>query len=178
VETDLNKIKKLSSKNEKENWKFRTFLKWCDLPEGKIDSIVHELFQKVLAKIDCKSCANCCKKALPLLDEADIKKFAKGLGITILEFKEEYLIDAEEKSGKFTFNKKPCPFLRNNICSHYDLRPEDCRSFPHLHKKKFTSRLINVIENCFLCPIVFNVYELLKDEVWHNRFDEFDGYEI
>ena len=178
METNLYRIKKFSRKNEKENWKFRTFLKWCDLPEEKIDSIVHELFQEVSKKIDCKMCANCCKEALPLLDQTDINRFSEGLGISSLEFKEKYLVEAERESGKYTFNKKPCPFLKDNICSHYDLRPEDCRSFPHLHKKEFTSRLINVIENCSLCPIVYNVYELLKDEVWHNRFDEVDDYDL
>jgi len=51
METNLDKIKKLSRENEKENWKFRTFLKWCDLPEEKIDTIVHQLFRRVSKKI-------------------------------------------------------------------------------------------------------------------------------
>lgn len=108
----------------------------------------------------------------------DVEKFSKGLGFSVLEFKEKYLVEAVGESGKYTFNKKPCPFLKDNLCSHYDLRPDDCKSFPHFHKKEFTSRLINVIENCSLCPIVYNVYELLKGEVWHNRHDEFDNYDL
>lgn len=42
---------------------------------------------------------------------------------------------------------------------------ENCISYPHLHKKDFTSRLIGVIENCSVCPIVFNVYERLKERI-------------
>ena len=34
------------------------------------------------------------------------------------------------------------------------------------HKKEFTSRLISVIENSSLCPIVYNVYEFAKRELW------------
>jgi Fe-S-cluster containining protein len=57
---------------------------------------------------------------------------------------------------------KPCPFLEGNLCSNYDHRPGDCRSFPHLHKHDFIFRLWNVADNCAVCPIVFNVYERLK----------------
>jgi len=36
---------------------------------------------------------------------------------------------------------------------------------------------MGVIGNCSVCPIVFNVYELLKDEVWYKRFsDEFGEF--
>lgn len=167
METNLNRIKKLSRKKEAENWKFRAFLKSCNLPGEKIDSIVHDLFRDVSGKIDCKNCANCCRKILPLLDQDDIGRFSKGLGISPLEFKRHYLVEAEGEPGKYAFNKKPCPFLQDNLCSHYDLRPEDCRSYPHLHKEGFTSRVTGVIENCSICPIAYNVYELLKAELWH-----------
>ncbi|MBW1737720.1 MAG: hypothetical protein JRJ69_09220 [Deltaproteobacteria bacterium] len=53
------------------------------------------------------------------------------------------------------------------MCSHYELRPEACRSFPHLHKEEFVSRLMGVIQNYAVCPIIFNVYERLKNELWH-----------
>lgn len=35
----------------------------------------------------------------------------------------------------------PCPMLDGKLCSIYDNRPEVCRSFPHLEKPLFTSRL-------------------------------------
>jgi hypothetical protein len=36
---------------------------------------------------------------------------------------------------------------------------------------------MGVIGNCSICPIVFNVYELPKDEVWHKHFsDEFSDF--
>ncbi|MFH1965187.1 MAG: hypothetical protein ABIJ42_06545, partial [Acidobacteriota bacterium] len=51
----------------------------------------------------------------------------------------------------------------------YSARPEDCRSYPHLHKKKFVFRVSGVFSNCSRCPIVYNVYELLKDELYSLR---------
>jgi len=55
------------------------------------------------------------------------------------------------------------------MCSQYKYCPDNCRSYPHLHKNDFVSRLINVIENIAICPIVFDVYEALKEEVWNNK---------
>lgn len=90
------------------------------------------------------------------------------MAITSSQPKEQNLaIDRE--SGEYTFNKKPCPFLRSNLCSCYPNRPETCASYPHLHKPDFIFRLINVIGNYSLCPIVFNTYEHLKDELSHHH---------
>ena len=101
----------------------------------------------------------------------DIKNFSKGLGISAEQFRKRYLVEGEE-TGEFIFKEKPCPFLKNNLCSHYNYRPKVCRSYPHLHKNDFVFRLIGVIQNSSVCPIVFNVYEYLKAELWHiNDFD-------
>jgi len=48
-------------------------------------------------------------------------------------------------------------------------RPRACRSYPHLHKDHFRSRLIGVSGNYSIRPIVFNVYERLKADLWHPR---------
>jgi Fe-S-cluster containining protein len=77
-------------------------------------------------------------------------------------------------SDRYTFNTNPCPFLKGNNCTIHNFRPDDCRSYPHLHKKNFISRTIGVIKNCSVCPIVFNVYENLKNEMW--AMDDFDEY--
>jgi Fe-S-cluster containining protein len=147
LETDLTKIKKLANEKEDENWAFRSFLKRCDLPSKEIDTIVHDLYLNVSSEIDCTRCANCCKVIGPSLNERDIRAFARHLGMSVDRFKATHLIEGES-SQQFILNKLPCPFLEGNLCSNYDHRPEDCRSFPHLHKKRFTSRLIAVVENC------------------------------
>ena len=59
----------------------------------------------------------------------------------------------------------PCKYLKDKECTIYENRPFDCKSYPHTHKKNFTSRSLSMIENYEICPIVFNVYERLKDEL-------------
>jgi len=112
VETDLSKIRKSSKEKEDENWEFRSFLKGCDISEEKIDSIVHKLYQKVSSEMDCKTCANCCKEVQPVLNQEDIEKFSKCLGISVAKFKDQYLVKAEDPE-KFVFNKKLCWFSEN-----------------------------------------------------------------
>ena len=175
LETDLNKIQKLSKKNDPENWNFRAFLKGYDATIEEMDSIVHELYQRIASAIDCTKCANCCKKVRPVLDQEDIQKCSEGVGISVSQFKMKYLIPHKEQ-GKLVFKEKPCPLLKNNLCSIYRHRPKDCKSFPHLHKKEFVFRLWGVVDNCSICPIVFNVYEQLKDELWHSGDDEEDDW--
>ena len=46
--TDLNKIKKLSEQNDRENWNFRAFLKGYDATIEEIDSIVYEQLKEEL----------------------------------------------------------------------------------------------------------------------------------
>ena len=173
IETDLNIIQKLSEKNHEENWNFRSFLKgYYPDPKGS-DNIVHRLYDAISNQIDCTSCANCCREISPILDQVEIKRFSKRLAISVSEFKSSYLKADKEETGKFTFNKAPCPFLKDNLCSYYEFRPNDCKSFPHLHKKDFVTRLWGVIENIYICPTAYNVYEYLKDELWHNDFDDY-----
>jgi len=166
LETDLKRIRKLSEEREDENWKFRSFLKFCDHPPEKIDRVVHETCREVSAKIDCTRCGNCCEAVKPVLDIKDIKKFSEGMEISSDQFKRQYLVEDKEEDG-FVFKTSPCPFLENKTCTQYLHRPSVCESFPHLHKKEFISRLMSVIGNCSICPIVFNVYERLKTELWY-----------
>ena len=161
---------------EEENVAFRSFLKFLDIGSEELDAIVHEINDNVSAQIDCTQCANCCKMIHPVLSEKDVAGFAGGVQVAPAALKEDYLVPAEEKPGKFHFNALPCPFLADSRCSNYAARPQDCRSFPHLHKKNFRSRLWGVIFNYELCPIVYYVYEELKEELWYEDEFEFDDF--
>ena len=170
METDLEKIKKLAKERDEENWKFRTFLKGCDSKE--IDSLVHKLYKKISQEIDCKKCGNCCKILSPTFDKKDIEKLSKHLKISPEQFERQYLIK-DEDSGKPKIKEKPCPFLKDNMCTVEKYKPHQCREYPYLQKRDFTSRLIRVIDNYSVCPIVFNVYEHLKDRLLsHEDFED------
>jgi len=156
--TDLEKIKQQGKEREKENFDFRAWLKMQDLE--RIDKIVHRLNQLYFSKIDCMTCGNCCTVIRPIVTNKDINRIIRHLNVSEDEFKMEYTeIDDE---GNTLFKNLPCKFLENKRCSIYPYRPFDCRSYPHLHKKDFTSRLFGIIDNYSVCPIVFSVYEDLK----------------
>ena len=167
IETNLDFIKDMGKKKEDENWKFRSYLKALDIETSELDSIVHKINNEVSSQIDCTKCANCCKIIYPNLDEEDISWFSSGLNKSIEEFKSVYLSVSEDEIDKFNFNTLPCPFLKDNKCTNYNHRPKDCESFPHLNKESFSSRLMSVVGFYSICPIVFNVYEQLKDTLWH-----------
>lgn len=160
IETEIDKIEKLGKLREKENVEFRIYLKGQD--PDKIDEIIHRLNVEISKQIDCTSCGNCCMKLTPAITELDIKSLSRRLNLEPQQIKEDYLEMAE---GEQYFKNLPCSFLKEKKCTIYNDRPEACSSYPHLHKKKFTSRLWGVIDNYSICPIVFNVFENLKTEL-------------
>lgn len=166
IETNLEKIASLAEKRQDENYRFRTFLKNRD--DKKTDQVVHRLNDEISAQIDCTTCGNCCKTYMISLEKADITRLSGFLGITDEECMSKYL-EVSQEERTIIFNKIPCHFLCENKCTVYAARPEDCRSYPHLHNENFTSRLYGVISNYAVCPIVFNVFERLKDEMRFRR---------
>jgi Fe-S-cluster containining protein len=100
----------------------------------------------------------------------DVRRVAKHLDLSLNEFRSRFLMDEPEREGS-VFRNQPCPFLQDNLCTVYDDRPNDCRSYPHLQKRDFVFRMNQAFSNCSICPIVFNVYEQLKRELWrrHSR---------
>lgn len=162
LELDLERIKFLAEQKEEKNWGFRSFLKFED--DRKIDRIVHRLYHEISQNIDCTQCGCCCKELKPSLAKKEIKLLANFINMPEDKFMEHYTeFDATEK--KLRLKETPCSFLKDNQCTVYECRPADCRSFPHLHKREFTTRLINVLQSYSICPIVFNVYEQLKNEM-------------
>ena len=105
---------------------------------------------------------------------------SKSLNIPTDQFVTRYI--DQDKDGVNILNQLPCPFLKDNKCTQYESRPLDCASYPHLHKKDFVFRLIGVVNNYSICPIVFNVYETLKNKLksefidFQEEFDEFGYY--
>jgi uncharacterized protein len=161
LELDLEKIKLLAEQNEDKNWRFRSFLKFEN--DRKIDRIVQRLYHEISRAVDCTQCGNCCRELKPLLTKKEIKLLANFIDISEDKFVEHYTEFDNEKNLRL--KETPCSFLKDNKCMVYECRPSDCRSFPHLHKKGFTTRLFAVLQNYSICPIVFNLYEQLKSEM-------------
>jgi Fe-S-cluster containining protein len=163
-ETNLDRIKELAEQKKDENWAFRLHIKDCDIEEEEIDAIVHRLDAYVSSKIDCRQCANCCRELQAALGREDVARLALAEGITPQQFEQKYL-DKTDEPDRLIIRQKPCPFLDGKLCRHYHVRPESCAEFPFLHRPDFTTRSMMALWNLPYCPIVYNVYELLKAEV-------------
>jgi len=164
---DLVQIRQRAKGKEDENWKFRAFLKSeCNLDPEAIDRRVFAITRRVWAGIDCTSCANCCREVHPTFSEEEVDRLARRLGMEGEQFIQTYLERTERGSGNpWQTRSKPCPFLKDNLCSVYEDRPADCSGYPYLYKPEFVFRTMAMIERAPTCPIVYEVLEGLKESV-------------
>jgi uncharacterized protein len=160
--TDLETIARLAQRNERKDFAFRSFLKGeLDWSSRKLDALVHEIYRSVTSEIDCTECGHCCRVMMPSLHPGDAERLAQRFGTDTQEFEDRYVI--ADEFGEQALAETPCPFHDGMKCTVYEDRPRDCRDYPHLHKKDFSTRLLAVLENAEICPIVFNVLEQLKE---------------
>jgi len=168
---DLVQIRTQAEKKEDENYRFRQFLKGkCKLEPGEIDERVFAATRRVWAGIDCTECANCCRKVHPTFSEEEVDRLARRFAMTRQQFIEAYLQRSEpDDDNPWTTRTKPCPFLKDNLCSVYEDRPADCSGYPYLYKPHFVSRTLVMIGRTFTCPIVYEVMEELKKSLGFRR---------
>ena len=165
LETNLSSIKNLASVREKENYRFRTFLKGKN--DEKVDRIVHRLHDELSRQIDCTLCGNCCCQLNVELHPKDIVALAGLENITPGSYRENYCKEYED--GEMLLKSLPCRYLDEKKCRIYENRPEECRFFPYTDKKGFISRSLGMIDFYEVCPKVFNLMEILKDELRFRR---------
>ncbi|MDD3875030.1 MAG: YkgJ family cysteine cluster protein [Bacteroidales bacterium] len=119
--------------------------------------ILHDL---IFSKIDCLDCAGCCTVLPPIVNETDIKRVARFLGIKPSEFSKKY-INFDEND--MILYPTPCPFLESdNKCRIYEVRPRACREYPHTgHLQFIKNKHLHAI-NAQYCPAVFYIMEEIK----------------
>jgi uncharacterized protein len=154
----LNNWEKKSQARQKD---YARFLKRAD--KKLILKHQAELHEEAVDKIDCLSCANCCKNYSPRFKVPDIKRISKHLRLKESEFIEKYL--DLDKEGDYVVKTTPCPFLGpDNYCSIYDVRPSDCARFPYTDEDVLFKRPNITLKNSTFCPIVYHVLERLIEK--------------
>lgn len=129
----------------------------------KMDTIVHQLHAEVSDKIDCLTCASCCRSLGPAIYDKDIERMAKALRMKPSEVVSNYLRIDED--GDYVFKSMPCPFLmQDNYCSIYESRPKACREYPHTDRKNFEQIYKLTVKNADTCPIAYEVLRGLMDK--------------
>jgi hypothetical protein len=156
--TDLKEIERQAGLKWEENQKLRQWLK--SLPGAETELMVDQISRSVSAQIDCRTCANCCQALTITPKSTDIKRLSDHLQMEPYDFRQKYL--KKDHEGDLVFKQRPCPFLKQHKCSVYEARPETCRSYPHLETQHMAGRGWHIVENTFICPIVFHTYEILK----------------
>ena len=159
--TDRNFIKTISEEKLDENDAFRSYLQKMD--SNELDKKVHAINDIITPQIDCTQCGACCRQLMINVTEEEKIKVAHHLHITPGDFKDKYL--EESMQGKLIMSSIPCHFLADSKCTVYENRFTECRAFPHLHETNFKGRLFGTLIHYAMCPIIYNVVEVLKVEV-------------
>jgi Fe-S-cluster containining protein len=155
---DPSAINAIAKKREKENLKFRTFLK-NRADEEELDGQFLALHNELFSGYDCCQCANCCKATRTTVQEDEIAPITEHLGVAKQEFVNTYL---SMDNGGYEL-KSPCPFLTaSGKCAIQECKPEECRDFPHTDKPERIDSLLGIVSFAEQCPVVFEMLERLK----------------
>ena len=162
--TDPKKATLLAEEKLDESYEFRSYvkgyLKWSD---KKLDTTVQRILTDVKKHIDCSKCRNCCIESTASMEADEITCAAAKLGMSVVDFSEKFL--TKNQFGEVIANETPCPFFKDMNCILGDSKPDGCKDFPFLDRDDIRQRLLGIVANTVLCPIVYNVIEELKAEV-------------
>ncbi len=139
----------------------KLILKLSKQKAKEINPLANKLHEEVIEEVNCLDCANCCTSIPPLVNDTDVKRISKYLGIKTTHFNEEYLTLDED--GDKVMKTVPCVFLgEGNKCDIYEVRPKACREYPHIEQFEFMKNLKLHLTNVSYCPIVYHVLERFK----------------
>ena len=98
-----------------------------------------------LEKFECQRCNLCCRQpGFVYVSPEETEEIARTLNIDIYEFINQFceLFDRRKLVLK-KYEDESCIFLKENGCSVYSVRPQQCRDFP---VKWRTTRSFNYCE--------------------------------
>jgi len=155
ADVNLDNWQKHSADHQKE---YKRFLQRAE--KNKVLKQLPDLHEEAFEKINCLTCAACCKNYSPRFKMPDIKRISKVLGMREMDFISTYL--RMDEDGDYIVTTRPCPFLgEDNFCSIYEDRPSDCQRFPYTDEDVLIKRPAITQKNSTFCPIVYFVLENL-----------------
>lgn len=158
---EVKELEKLAKQKEKENLRFRNFLK-MHADSDELDKQFRVLHEKYFKIYDCSKCRNCCKKIGTIIKNDELDIICKQLQLN----KEKFInSDLEEKFGEYSFKKHKCLFLdKNDNCIISYCLPKSCQEYPYTNKSERLFSLYSIISNASICPVVYEIIEELKKE--------------
>lgn len=157
---DLEKFMQEAAKQKNVNKAFLNQLK-RKKPKS-LDDDFEAVHEEVFEKLDCLTCANCCKTTSPIFREKDIQVLAKRFRMKAAAFVEQYLF--LDTDGHYALRSAPCPFLDDeNYCTVYEDRPLACREYPHTNRKRMYQILDLTLLNTLVCPATLKIVNQLRE---------------
>ena len=157
------KVKFMAKKKEKENIRFRTYLK-IHADEKELDEQFLRLHNELFEGYDCNRCRNCCKMFYGSIPEGDVQKDAEYLEISKEQFL-DFFLQKNKSNGQYLTKHQPCDFLQENgECRLGDCKPENCKRYPYTNQPERLCSLYSVLEAVEVCPVAFEIFERLKEE--------------
>jgi len=145
-------------KSAEKQKQFKQFLYKSD--KNKVLRQLPALHEEAFQKVNCLSCAACCKNYSPRFKTPDIKRISRHLKMREGNFIDTYL--KVDDDGDFVVQSLPCPFLSpDNFCTIYDVRPSDCARFPYTNEDVIIKRPQLTLKNSTFCPITYHVLDRL-----------------
>jgi len=131
-----------------------------------INAMIEQASDETWAEIDCLQCANCCKVMTPTFTRADIKRISQHFRMSEKDFVQKWL-DKDPDNGDLVNKVQPCQFLnlKDNKCSIYAIRPEDCAKFPHFKRKPFGDFNHIHTQNLEYCPATLQFISRLQERI-------------
>lgn len=124
--------------------------------------------EEAFKKVNCLSCANCCRTTPALVNRSDIERIAGFLKMKPREFVHTYVL--EDINGELSLNSVPCRFLNpDNTCRIYEVRPLACRQFPHTDDPEYFKRPVLNANNVIVCPAAYYIAEKLMASIPDNK---------
>ncbi|MDW8273732.1 MAG: YkgJ family cysteine cluster protein [Chitinophagales bacterium] len=117
----------------------------------------------VWKEISCLNCGNCCKTMTPTWKKHEIKRVAAYIGMDYDSYYKKY-ITVDEDNGDLINKRTPCQHFdgRSNKCQIYEVRPADCKKFPHILRKDFLDQKQVYLDNLHRCPATLLFLEKLE----------------
>ncbi len=138
----------------------RNFRKWSKTKPRNLDDLFHVEHKQVFKKMDCLTCANCCKTTSPIFRDADVRRISKHLKMKEAQFISNFLKIDEDQD--YVLKSSPCHFLgEDNYCNIYEVRPLACREYPHTDRKNMAQILDLTLQNTKICPAVSRIVQKL-----------------
>src|SRR5260370_5665099 len=152
--TDLVQIRRLGQQKRNENFRFRAYLK----NHRHSDRRLRRFGEEIEAQMDCTTCANCCRVSEVGITDRDVDKLAKFIGVTKEEFLRDFTQSDEEGDLILKKTEAGCVFLKDNLCTVYGARSQNCANFPHVVRGtgSIASPMWHVFARAEFYPIVEN----------------------